>query len=136
MKFSAVSVIGYLAQHGTTGWENREAGAGSRLPKLEFLLPDFIPPVIELMRDSKPEVASAAETALLALAKLCTNPETVKLREHLLAAIIDPNKTEETLVCFSCLVVSCRLFFSLTFSSPPTYFLADCVYEAHLRERA
>jgi hypothetical protein len=60
-KWQAVQVIHGLAKDGKSGWETREAGAGTRLPMLEDILQVTIPPVIELMRDSKVEVSSAAQ---------------------------------------------------------------------------
>lgn len=62
-KWGAVQVFEGLANDGKSGWETREAGAGSRLPNLEDILRVSIPPVIELMRDSKQEVSSAAEVS-------------------------------------------------------------------------
>jgi elongation factor 3 len=52
--------------------------------------------VIEAMSSgTKPEVTKAAQEALTQMSMLCTHKETVKLREDLVAALIDPDKTEE-----------------------------------------
>ena len=100
IKEGALLVLAGLAEVGKTGWETKELGANSRLADLEVLLPETLPTVVELVRDTKTEVSVAAKAALRALVKLCTHKETVKLRDELIAAIEDPAKTEATIEHF------------------------------------
>jgi ATPase subunit of ABC transporter with duplicated ATPase domains len=97
VKQAALDVLTGLARQGQSGWLTKSAGANSRLPDLEIILPDVLPCVIELLHSAKGEVSTAAKACLRAQVDLCTHPETIKMKGELVAAMEEPAKTEATL---------------------------------------